>query len=150
MKTFGKFLLPLLVSTSRAEDTIIKLDTIDCKSRDYGSQLIEKFGMMLKGDGKMREDFERYEQKSKEEFASKYAGARAQSLVLSKGEHHLFDDSGGWEKIHQAVVIYYSFAGGVSKGQETNSGVFALFEISGKLTFSRKEGGLDLIDDQVM
>jgi hypothetical protein len=130
--------LTLAYVTANAADTVIKLQPIKNFPWDYGPQLIEKFTKLLTTDENLKKSFAKYEMIN--ERGGRYNGSTSQYLVLRSSSVHDLQESGGMTDYKQTVVIYYTFPEGLHGGREMKDGVFAVFEISGKATFTHKEG----------
>ena len=128
-------LLFACVSLAFGEPSEISLKPNQDYHKDYGEQLIEKFSSLLESDKELKAQFEKFETAPKERAGGRYMGPAVRSLLLHRSED--LNDEGN-RNYTQKVVLYYSFREGFRKGMEETSGIFAVFQIAGHLTYAPK------------
>jgi hypothetical protein len=134
MKTLS--LLLLSGYAIAAEPRTLTLQYKAGENDDYPAQIQSAFTKLLIEDRTLAADFSMMEDAPQPSAAGRYqASPIIVPIVISEGEHIDFGAAGGRKEFEKKIALYYRFEQGMHRGRETHSGFFALFTVSGKLTY---------------
>ena len=123
---------------SGTEPVTLELKYEDSQKADYAKQLEEEFGKRLKADAALAKEFAAFERASD---SGRYSGVpEVAAIEISCEEDVDFRDGGGRRDFQRKIALYYRFDEGVHKGVFTHSGFFALFLVTGKVTYAHRKG----------
>lgn len=115
---------------------MLSLDYKEGKEADYAAQIQTKFKKLLESDPVLAKEFKTFEAPPPEEAQGRYSGeARVQAITLDQSEYREFRGQGGTTEFEQTIALYYRFDQGVHRGEETLSGFFARFKVTGTLSY---------------
>jgi hypothetical protein len=138
-----KALLALILSGSlaaAAEPLILKLNYKEGEEADYAAQIQTAFTKQLASDSTLAKEFTNFEAPPPEEARGRYSGEPTiVPIMVSEEEHVDFRDSGGKAGFEKVIALYYRFDQGFHRGRHTASGFFALFTITGDLSYRHVE-----------
>jgi hypothetical protein len=135
MKTLSLVLL-LSNYVIAAEPRTLTLQYKAGEKDDYPEQIQSAFTKLLATDRNLAADFAMMEDAPQPSAAGRYqASPIIAPIVISERKHVDFVTTGGHEVFEKKVALYYRFEQGMHRGRETYSGFFALFTVSGKLTY---------------
>lgn len=118
------------------EPNTLNLEYKEGEDADYSTQIQTKFKKLLDSDATLAKEFERFEAPPPKEFRGRYSGEpTTQVLTLCESEHVDFRDSGGTKEFEIVIALYCRFDEGVHRGRQTCSGFFALFTVTGNLSY---------------
>lgn len=128
------FLVPDLIFA--AEPKILKLEYKEGEAVDYPAQIQAKFKQLLESDPSLAKEFEGFEAPPPKDAGGRYSGEPTiQVLTLSKSEQVDFRNSGGAKEFEMTIALYYRFDEGRHKGSQTRSGFFAIFAVTGNISY---------------
>lgn len=134
MKAFLILLAPCCVFAD--EPRILTLAYTEGNEADYPLQIQTKFKQLLDSDKKLAEDFGKFEAPPPANARGRYGDEPTiQVIYLSESEHVDFSDDGGVKDFNMTIALYYRFSQGLHRGRQTSSGFFALFDLTGKLSY---------------
>lgn len=134
-----KALLLLIISGSlaaAAEHPILKFNYKEGKEADYAAQIQTAFTKLLASDPTLAKEFTKFEAPPPEDARGRYSGEPTiLPITISEEEHVDFRDSGGKAGFEMVIALYYRFDEGFHRGRQTTSGFFALFTVTGELSY---------------
>jgi hypothetical protein len=150
-----KALLALTLSGSlaaAAETLILKLNYKEGEEADYAAQIQTAFTKQLASDSTLAKEFTKFEAPPPEEARGRYSGEPTiVPIMVSEEEHVDFRDSGGKAGFEKVIALYYRFDEGFHRGRQTGSGFFALFTVTGNLSYRHvKNDDFDLSGSSVV
>jgi hypothetical protein len=106
---------------------------------DYPDQIQEAFAKLLASDERLAKEFAGFEAAPPEDERGRYSGEPVvQHIIIGAEESADFKGTGGTRDFTKTVALYYRFDEGFHRGQGTRNGLFAVFAITGKLTFANR------------
>ena len=149
MKTLN--LLLLSGYAIAAEPRTLTLQYKAGENDDYPAQIQSAFTKLLIADRSLAADFAMMEDAPQPSEAGRYqASPIIVPIVISEGEHVDLGAAGGRKEFEKKIALYYRFEQGMHRGRETHSGFFALFTVSGKLTYGDSaDSASELIESAV-
>lgn len=150
-----KALLVLILSGSlaaAAEPPILKLNYKEGKEANYAAQIETAFTKLLASDSTLAKEFAKFEAPPPEDARGRYSGEPTiVPIMLSEEEHVDFRDSGGKAGFEKVIALYYRFDEGFHRGRQTACGFFALFTVTGDLSYRHvKNDDFDLSASSVV
>jgi hypothetical protein len=137
MKTL--FFSLLLIGKLLAAPHMLELKFIEGEETDYSAQIQEAFTKLLASDEALAKEFAGFEAAPPEDERGRYSGEPVvQHIIIGEEESADFKDTGGTKDFTKTVALYYRFDEGFHRGQGTRNGFFAVFAITGKLTFANR------------
>jgi hypothetical protein len=138
-----KPLLVLIIFGSVAaavEPPTLKLDYKEGEDVDYAAQIQVAFTKLLGSDSALAKEFTKFEAPPPEYARGRYYGEPTiLPIVVREEEHVNFRDSGGKKEFKKTIALYYRFTEGMHRGRQTSSGFFAVFEVTGDLSYRHLE-----------
>lgn len=116
-----------------AEPLTLKLEYKEAGEENYPEQIQEAFTKLLAKDTALAKEFTQFE--APPDSGRYYGVPTIIPIVISEEEHVNFRDTGGEREFQKTIAFYYRFAEGQHHGIATSSGFFALFTVTGKLTY---------------
>ncbi len=112
-----------------ADDPLI--DLTPNAEQSYALEITQKFADLLESDDVLRKQFEQYQKEAKETAGGRWDGPKATPFVLHESWNVLANKNGDRFDYGQTLVIYYAFPVGYHRGMTSDTGVFAVFRITG-------------------
>jgi len=132
-----------------------ELPTLELKYKegeniDYSDQIKVEFTKLLSKDHALAADFSVFED-APPPSVGRYSGDPIiQSMVIAESEDVDFRDSGGTKVFAKTIALYYRYDQGHHRGRNTSSGFFAVFVVSGKLTYRSEKNEEDELTKAVV